>query len=304
MTKKLFDPEKSFFQLPIVWGTVFLFVIVATILTAIILTNSNLQIDLSYTGFNLWITIHKLPLAILALLIPVIAVLAANHRSEQTKESISLTKSQNRFSNYYKHLEEFIKYTTKLEEKHSGLKINARKLHGHLFQNSRTGNYLIPEETLINLKKELQKAVTLLSKISKSPNEISTEIIDGVKNINISSISKNAATYNKPGPQFQRHDRETQDRLAEYRKDQNESIREILLHKLSHLQQFDEILLFETEQYVNKNNSELISEAIRISAKISVGRNLTDHNNYTNPASFPTDEIKNVENLYNQAFNT
>lgn len=302
MTKKLFDPEKAFFQLPIVWGTVVLFVTVAIILTAIILTNSSLKIDLSYTGFNLWITIHKLPLAILALLIPVIAVLAANHRSEQTKESISLTKSQNRFSNYYKHLEEFTKYTTKLEEKYAGLKINTRKLHGHLFKDSRIGNYLIPEEISINLQKELQKVVTLLNKISKASHEISTETIDDIKNINISSISKTAATYNKPGPQFQRNDKETQDRLAEYRKNQNESIREILLNKLSHLQQFDEILLFETEQYVNINNSELISEAIRISAKISADRNLTNHNNYTTPALFPNDEIKNVEILFSKAF--
>ena len=54
------------------------------------------------------------------------ALLAANHRSEQTKAQISSNAQQNLFANFYKHIEEFEKYidtnTDKEKEKEKGVK--------------------------------------------------------------------------------------------------------------------------------------------------------------------------------------
>lgn len=49
----------------------------------------------------------RLPLLILALVFPLVALASANHRSDQTAENLEAQRGQNIFANYYKHLEEF-----------------------------------------------------------------------------------------------------------------------------------------------------------------------------------------------------
>ncbi|ARC91207.1 hypothetical protein B6A42_02290 [Vibrio coralliilyticus] len=143
MSTKHFDPNKSFFELPIVIGTLVAFSLAATTLIVVIILKSDLlgQFDLSYVGFNNLFKYFKFPLAILALLIPIGAIFAANHRSEQTKHQIKITESQNLFNGYYKHLEEFEKYADKnIEHIESYFelagyckRLNTRYLHDLLF---------------------------------------------------------------------------------------------------------------------------------------------------------------------------
>lgn len=117
-----FDPDTSFFDLKIVRTTALSFVIIFLITCGVIIYKSNLwwEWNFTYTGFNNLLNYFKVPLGFLALIIPVGAVFAANHRSEQTKKQIALTHNQialahnqNLFTNYYKHIEEFEKYCEK-----------------------------------------------------------------------------------------------------------------------------------------------------------------------------------------------
>lgn len=105
-----FDSGTDFFKLPIVWGTSAIIIIIATFLAVMIACNSNLEWCFNGDGFNYFVSIFKVPIGILALMIPIGAVYAANHRSVISIKQTTLTIEQNKFSNYYKHKEEFAKY--------------------------------------------------------------------------------------------------------------------------------------------------------------------------------------------------
>lgn len=137
-----FDPKKSLIELKILWWVVGGFAVLAAFIALIVGLNSEITSEYSYTGFNHSIVVFRVPLAILALIIPIVALLAANHRSEQTKEQIRVANEQNSFSNYYKHLEEFEKYLNKIWDKNSHTS-SPRKLHKVLFPNARHGDFSI-----------------------------------------------------------------------------------------------------------------------------------------------------------------
>lgn len=183
----VFDAEKSFFSLSVVRSSAAGLVGVALVSAATIYVNSDVQVDLSYHGFNKLIEIYKFPLGVLALLIPVIAVLGVNHRSEQTRVQIEITSSQNNFSNHFKHLEEFIKYyDAHLDGMVTGL--SPRELHLRLFPGSRIGNYSINEEIGESIKtcfycikkaaKPLVNEKITVSDINEVANNISNYLSD------------------------------------------------------------------------------------------------------------------------------
>ena len=59
---------------------------------------SSINLDLGYIGVNyLWSMFH-VPIAIFALIIPSVALVASNHRSEQSKKQIELALEQNKLS--------------------------------------------------------------------------------------------------------------------------------------------------------------------------------------------------------------
>jgi hypothetical protein len=72
---------------------------------------------LDYDGLHYALTLFRIPIGIVALAVPIFAILAANHRSEQSREQMRLSSEQNIFSNHYKHVEEFEKYCTRLYER-------------------------------------------------------------------------------------------------------------------------------------------------------------------------------------------
>ncbi|CAK1965408.1 hypothetical protein VCRA2114E365_300032 [Vibrio crassostreae] len=109
-----FDPDISFFGLKIVRLAALSFILIFLLVCGIIIHQSHLwgEWNFTHSGFNNLLDYFKVPLGFLALTIPVGAVFAANHRSEQTKKQIALTHNQNLFTNYYKHIEEFDKYAS------------------------------------------------------------------------------------------------------------------------------------------------------------------------------------------------
>ena len=170
MKNKLrFDPQKSLIELKVLWLVVGVFISLATIAALVVSSNSQLNPDYSYVGFNYALVVYRVPLAILALIIPIVALLAANHRSEQTKEQIRVANEQNSFSNYYKLIEEFEKYLNKIwnSELHTS---SPRKLHKVLFPNARFGDFSVPSIVWDNFNSMVTRFVeqsTVLTACSK-----------------------------------------------------------------------------------------------------------------------------------------
>lgn len=167
MKNKVFDPEKSFFELPIVIWT-FSIIVGFAIITAIFITySSSLSLNTSYTGFNQFVTFFKVPLGILASAIPIVAVYATNHRSEQTKKQIEIANSQNNFINHFKHIEEFEKYVHSHFSKSLTQLYSPRKTYQKLFPNSHKGDFTLSEELMSNIESASQNIVTCLIEINK-----------------------------------------------------------------------------------------------------------------------------------------
>jgi hypothetical protein len=161
----LFNPNKSFFQLWVVRLTVVGVVGVAYWVYDLIMENGNYIECYTSACFNESVTTFKVPLGILSLLIPIIAVYAANHRSEQTKKQIELAREQNNFINYYKHLEEFEKHFEKVESSKTrvgtGL-LNARKIHGAFFPDGINGHLHIIHSINSLLNESYQAVINVL----------------------------------------------------------------------------------------------------------------------------------------------
>lgn len=144
-----FDPHKSFVQLRIFKVTLLLFALIALSIGCIIISNSNIGFKWDYEGINKLVSIFKVPLSILALIIPVVALLATNHRSEQTKAQIIASQQQNNFSNYFKHIEEFGKYVSHL----NGVEVpDVRNAHKLLFPNAFNGDISIDAQLITEIE--------------------------------------------------------------------------------------------------------------------------------------------------------
>lgn len=165
MTSKYFNPHKSFLSLKIIRFTVGFFCTLAVISVCIIIfySYSKLEKDLSFSGFNFALTVFKVPLSILALIIPTVALFAANHRSEQTKEQMRLANVQNNFANYYKHREEFENFCEKDIENSKNRIYLPLKFHTLVFPKATEGDYSISE----NFIKEVNDDLIKILKISK-----------------------------------------------------------------------------------------------------------------------------------------
>lgn len=151
MKSNIFDPHKSFLSLKVLWVVVATHAAIALVAALVITLNSELQPNYTYVGFNNALNIFKIPLGVLALIIPIVALLAANHRSEQTKEQMRLASENNNFSNFYKHTAEFESYLTE----HEGAKIKIslpRKFHRLAFPDARRGDFAVGKkiDTQIN----------------------------------------------------------------------------------------------------------------------------------------------------------
>lgn len=163
-----FDPQKSLFSLPIVRLLLKLSFGTSLIITIIIAGHAHgVPWDFSGEGFSRFVELFKVPISIIAIGLTLIGICGANHRSEQTKrqiertseqilrtdEQIKLTRSQNNFSNYFKHVEEFEKYC----KLHVGkIELSARRsTHSRIFKKARQGDFSIDEKVREEFEKNL-----------------------------------------------------------------------------------------------------------------------------------------------------
>ncbi len=180
----MFDPNKSLFELAVFKYVVWIILLFALISAIAILLLNEFRFCPEVECFNNLFSYYKLPLGILALLIPTIALLASNHRSEQTKAQIHESKSQNIFSNYYRHVEEFEDYVSSMiniENSHLHFD-NVRELHSKLFPDSKNGSYDISKKLVDEIENFFITAKVNFEKF-EDPYLSSNEWKNIVKNI-------------------------------------------------------------------------------------------------------------------------
>ncbi|QBM19143.1 hypothetical protein MARI_32860 [Marinobacter sp. JH2] len=123
----------------------------AGIVTTTISANGDLNICFHYECFNNLLTYFKVPLGIASLSIPLGALAAAQHRSQQTLHQINLQRAQNNLTGYFTHKENFSELCSKLFT--GKIICDADVLHENLFPYANQGNYNLADRkelTVIN----------------------------------------------------------------------------------------------------------------------------------------------------------
>lgn len=147
---RFFNPAKSFFSLGVVRVAFALASILIAGSVASILTTGDFDSDFTFSGWNNLFEYFKFPIWAAAALIPIITVLAVNHKSHQHMHSMQLAREQNNFTNYYKHLEEFLKYLQQFELL-GNFSVKERRLHALLFPDLKRGSLSLNEDFLSEL---------------------------------------------------------------------------------------------------------------------------------------------------------
>lgn len=164
------QPDVRFFGLrlvkfvSVIFGSAFIFTLAVTLLDI-----SALDWKVNVEGLKFFfLDAMKVPGSILAFYLAVLGLIGANHRSEQTKKQISATGEQNRFSNYFKHLEEFKKHVDGLEYRDKIDMTKLRLLHDNVFPRAYDfGEYSID-------RRQLDKIVGLLLAIEVFLHQVKT----------------------------------------------------------------------------------------------------------------------------------
>lgn len=165
--------EKELVKLRSFWASIVVPILISCILGIVIRTYSPLQWDFSWIGTNLFLEIFRAPLGILALIFPLVALVASNHRSRQSARQILLQNSQNIFVNHYTHMDKFEEHCRELNVfKKSFLSAhNPRIFHAVIYPKSKDGDYSLNSEFLRKFGKknaELHfRAVEIRNKFTK-----------------------------------------------------------------------------------------------------------------------------------------
>ncbi len=147
-----FEPHASFLTLKSFWAPFVVIVVVFVAMWIKVIVDEQLELGLDASLYEMY-EWFKVPLWWLALLIPVLGLLNANHKSEQTRAQMELTRSQNNFANYYKHVEEFSEYLdlSSFSGSVDIKKIDSRRLHRLIFPQASEGIYKVALPALIDL---------------------------------------------------------------------------------------------------------------------------------------------------------
>lgn len=139
--KNWFEPHSSFLTLKSFWVPFLIILTIFVFLLWRVNSDNHLVISTKWTVAEMY-DWFKIPFWVLALMIPILGLFNANHKSEQARAAMELTKSQNNFANYYKHAEEFAKHCADIEKHYANgtIKILKRKLHQRLFPAAKDGD--------------------------------------------------------------------------------------------------------------------------------------------------------------------
>ncbi len=110
------DPEINLNSVAIFKCTWVSFLVTSILCIFIIVFNSNLELDLSYNGFNYALfTVYKVPLSMMAACFTILGSIAIIHRSSQTALQIKKTRYQDIISNFYKHRDDYTAHFNELK---------------------------------------------------------------------------------------------------------------------------------------------------------------------------------------------
>jgi len=169
------DGEYNFLQLPVVHYTCCIVVWLSICFSINIFYESDLHPSGSFNGFNYFLTVFRFPIAFLALLFPILTVIAVQHRSVLTTKQIAASNDQNLFNNYFTHIERFEDhceaYTVIPEVEESGKYLSSfsqvtspRELHSKLFPSLRKdGDIHIGNLTELQIS-EFSKSIMIIIK--------------------------------------------------------------------------------------------------------------------------------------------
>ncbi|WP_429933180.1 hypothetical protein [Alteromonas sp. 4B03] len=167
-----FPANQSFFSLSIVKKTVLIifsiFFVSITVITINFYYRFGYSIEFSFEGFNNLFLVYKFPIAVLALLIPMLALYATNHRSEQMNENMRLLSSQNNFTNFHKHIELFGKHLE--NNQYKDISCNHVSLHKKAFPRDINGTptFSVTETFEENLALSFNKINELLHSLASN----------------------------------------------------------------------------------------------------------------------------------------
>ncbi|WP_353979424.1 hypothetical protein [Salinicola endophyticus] len=130
------ENNKSLFQLKRFWWALIVPLLISVLAAVYVFCTSRLSYESGYEAFNFLLVAYKIPLGLLALVFPLVALVAASHRSEQaanqiyianeqaklTRDQLSKVEAQllrqlrqDNISNYFQHVSEFNKLLDRLE---------------------------------------------------------------------------------------------------------------------------------------------------------------------------------------------
>jgi hypothetical protein len=146
-SKKIFmeQPKERLFGLDLVKALTLVVSLPFFISLGIVLFSaSKLSLQLDIDGLNyFFLEAMRVPNSIFLVYLALLGLIASNHRSEQSKEQLMTVNSQNNFVNYYKHLEEFEHYSSRIPNNNLQKSKFSAQQHLRLFPESRKGIYKI-----------------------------------------------------------------------------------------------------------------------------------------------------------------
>ena len=164
--------EKKLTSLKSFWFSSFFFLGIALISSVLIVINTSLDWKFDAEGFNTFLSTLSFPLKFIAGYAAAVGFISLNHKAEQTKRQIELTEENQKFINYFKHRDEFVKHCADYQGTLNPLPASdARKYHEQLFPESRNGDFNFNQHIIENVYSEylflLDKIVSYLSALEK-----------------------------------------------------------------------------------------------------------------------------------------
>ncbi|MNJ21398.1 hypothetical protein D3C77_157480 [compost metagenome] len=156
----------------------------AALFLAALTTNGSYEICFTSECIETFFKLYKYPLSIFGLAVPLSAIVAAVHRSDETAYQIKQTLAQNTFNNYTKHQEEFIKLTKELENLYDCKFSQPALLYGKIFPSN---NYHSFRSTAhgegTDFLNKLREALILSRETLYSENATDSELINCISNL-------------------------------------------------------------------------------------------------------------------------
>ncbi len=157
---------RSLFQLPSFRLAMGIAVILILWIGYFIITDTDATIKLTSDGLSLIIDDIGIALMILAFIVPVVVLTAANHRFKQLAEQMQQQEQQNAFANHYLHVAQFTDYMN--DELMKRLGMNSRVVHQVFYPQSRENDFTVND----NLVKFIKSKLVEIVQASKVVNQL------------------------------------------------------------------------------------------------------------------------------------